>query len=291
MHVIVPKADGSPIEGVAWQDLSVVLAVLDSGSLGKAAVALRIGQSTASRRLVRLEGRLGGSLFDRTPEGLSPTALAWAIEPHARLIADQMADIERVVHGLEAAPAGRVRVAVVDGLAGHWLMPSLPEFLERFGDLEIDLLNGQSVVDLVRREADLAVRFVRPTAPDLVCKTLGVVEFAPYAAPGLARRDRYVALHDPAEMFQETQWIRMHGAATQVHTVTAWYDLFGAVRAGVGVGLLAPQVAEPEGLVRLDLPPVPSRKAYLVYHRALRDVPRIAAVRAWLIEVARTFFS
>ena len=280
-------------DGVPWEDLTVLLAALDHGSLNRAAAALRIGQSTASRRLVRLEERLDARLFDRTPEGLLPTALALSLAPHARLIAGHMGDIARLAHEQEAAPQGRVRLAVVDGLVAHWLAPRLPEFYAQHPAVDVDLITGHAVVDLVRREADLALRFVRPTAADLVVKTLGTVHFRAYAHPSIAPEpQRWVALLDPKAVFQETHWLNEQIAPTHLTRVSTWSALLAAIRAGVGAGLLSPLAAEPAGLVpvALDCAPVPSRTLYLVYHRALRDVPRVAVLRRWLVESAHQLF-
>jgi DNA-binding transcriptional LysR family regulator len=278
----------------SWQDLALLLAALDQGSLNRAAAALGVSQSTASRRLQRLEDGLGARVFDRTPEGLLPTALALELAPHARLIAGHMTDIQRLASGQEAAPSGRVRLAVVDGLAPHFMCPRLGSFYARFPQVQVDLLAGQAVVDLVRREADLALRFVPPSAPDLVSRKLGVIPLAPYAVPELALDpDKpWVALLDEQEKFLETRWLKAHTRPSRLTRVSAWSDLFEAVRCGLGAGLVSPLVAEPAGLVRVEgLPPVPGRELMLVYHRAMREVPRVAALRGWLIESAEQFFA
>lgn len=279
---------------LSWQDLALLLAALDHGSLNRAGAALGVSQSTASRRLQRLEDGLGALVFDRTPEGLLPTALALELAPHARLIAGHMTDIQRLASGQEAAPSGRVRLAVVDGLAPHFICPRLGSFYERFPQVQVDLLAGQALVDLVRREADLALRFVPPSAPDLVSRKLGVIPLAPYAVPKLAADPKraWVALLDEQEKFMETRWLKAHTQAARLTRVSAWSDLFEAVRCGLGAGLISPLVAEPAGLVRVaGLPPVPGRELMLVYHRAMREVPRVAALRGWLIQSAEQFFA
>ncbi|MFT5583976.1 MAG: DNA-binding transcriptional LysR family regulator [Cognaticolwellia sp.] len=279
---------------LSWQDLALLLAALDHGSLNRAALALGVSQSTASRRLQRLEDGLNARIFDRTPEGLLPTALALDLAPHARLIAGHMTDIQRLASGQEAAPSGRVRLAVVDGLAAHFLCPRLKGFYQRFPQVQVDLLAGQAVVDLVRREADLALRFVPPSAPDLVSRPLGQIPMAPYALPHLAADpDRpWVALLDDEERFMETRWLKEHTSPERLTRVSAWSDLFAAVRAGLGAALISPLVAEQAGLVRVEgLPPVAGRDLLLVYHRAMRGVPRVAALRGWLIQIAQDFFA
>lgn len=282
------------MDALAWEQLALMLAALEHGSLNRAAKALGIGQATASRRLGKLEDALGARVFDRTPEGLLPTALALELAPHARLIAGHMADIRRVAAGNEAAPQGRVRLAIVDGLVSAWLAPRLSGLFAQHPGIELDLVSGHAVVDLVRREADLALRFVRPSAPDLVMRRLGAIPMAAYARPELGPQpQRWVALLDPGERFSETRWLNAHAAEAQRLRVSNWADLFACARAGLGAALLSPLIAEPEGLVCVGdgLPPVPERALFLVYHRAMRDVPRIAAVRRWLVREVEGFFA
>ena len=282
--------------GASWEDLSVLLATLQHGSLNRAATSLQVSQSTASRRLARLEERLGGRLFDRTPEGLQPTALAHSLAAHAELIETHMADIDRLVERREAAPSGRIKLALPDGLASAWLIPKLHTFYEAFPDVSVDLVIGHAVVDLVRREADLALRFVRPTASDLVAARVGDIPLAPYVHPSLVGQPaadlRWIVFDDPDSRYIESQWVQQHIQPTKTQRVTLWNALFAAIEHGHGAGIVSPLVAEPAGLVQLpNLPPVPGSPLYLVYHQALRDVPRIAAFRGWFLDIAKSGLS
>jgi DNA-binding transcriptional LysR family regulator len=281
-----------PIEGVAWADLAVLLAGMRHSSLSQAAQALRIGQSTASRRLARLEARLGARLFDRTPEGLKPTQFALELAPHAALIEGHMADVERLAAEQEAAPRGRLRVALPDGLASHWLLPQLQGFFDRYPQVEVDCIIGHAVVDLTRQAADIALRFIPPTAPDLVARAVQRIQITPVVHPDLLdvpKADtRWLMLADPGRVFPETHWIEAHAQPRQTLTVTLWHALVAGLQAGLGAGMLAPMVAEQSGLVPVNWPhpPGPTHTLYMVYHRAVRDVPRIAAFRSWILEAA-----
>jgi len=284
------------LDGVAWEDLAVLLAGLEHRSLNRAAQALRIGQSTASRRLVRLEERLGVHLFDRTPEGLLPTDFTLRLEPLARLIEGHMADIARLASDQEMTPRGRVRLAMPDGIASGWLFPILHSFYAEYPQVSIDVVVGHAPLDLVRREADIAVRFVRPTQPDLVVHRLGHIHLVPFVHPDLAHipvpSQRWLVFDDPPAQFPETQWVQAHAPDARTMRISLWNALFSAVQNGLGAALLSPIIAEPAGLVRIgeDLPESPGREALLVYHRALRDVPRIRAFRQWLSAQGLAFF-
>jgi len=286
----------SILQGVAWDDLAVLIAAFDHRSLNRAARALRIGQSTASRRLARLETDLGARLFDRTPEGLRPTALAIDLLPHARLIEGHMADIARIAAGQETEPEGRVRLAMPDGFATAWLLPRLADFHARWPKVEVDLTIGHAVVDLVRREADVAVRFVRPTAPDLLLKTVGRLQMRGFARPELAKvpvdEMRWIQFDDPEHRFQETRWVDTQVRPRRTMRVSLWNALFAAACEGLGGAVLSPMVAEPAGLVEVGahLPPPEGRDVYVVVHRAVRHVPRIRVLVEWLQHTARQTF-
>lgn len=280
------------LDGVAWEDLAVLLATVKQGSVSAAARTLRISQSTASRRLARLESALSVRLFDRTSEGVLPTDFAERLVPLARLVEGNMADIARLAHGEEVHPRGRVRLALPDGVASAWLLPMLSEFYDRYPEVAVDLVIGHAVVDLVRREADIALRFIPPTSPDLRVRKLGCLAIEPYARPDAARSNpqemRWILFDDPDAAFVETQWVLQHVQPRWFMQVSLWNALFAAVSHGLGAAMLSPTIAQPAGLVRVceDLPPPPERVMYLVYHRALRSVPRVAVLRDWLVEKA-----
>ena len=282
--------DRSALSGVSWEDLAVLLAAAEHVSLSEAAAALRIGQSTASRRLMRLEAQLGTPVFDRTPRGMVLTAFGEALLPHAQLIAGHMDDIVRLASGQELHPRGQVRLALPDGMASTVLVPSLESLYARYPELGVDLISGAAVLDLVRREADLALRFVRPTQGDLLMQEIARVPLAPHIHPRLAGTPaqalRWLMLDDPGGGLMETRWIDDHIRPTRVMRISSWDALFAAAREGLGAAILSPMVAAPVGLLALpvDAPPVGERALFLVYHRALRDVPRVMAVRDWLLE-------
>lgn len=286
----------APIDGVAWEDLAVLLAGLEYRSLNQAAAALQIGQSTASRRIVRLEERLGAKLFERVPEGLRPTALAQSLEPHARKIEIHMADIERLARGQGAEALGPVRLAVPDGLAAAWILPELSGFFSRHPDIELTILESQSIADLLRHEADIALRVVAPTEPSLVSLKLGRLPLLPHAHPSIAESSerplRWVRLEDPTSAFVETRWIEENIAPRHPLVVSQWSSMLAALQAGLGAGLVHPRVARRAGLVPLSgsFAPGPSRTLYLVSHPAARELPAVAALRTWLLEAARAFF-
>jgi DNA-binding transcriptional LysR family regulator len=243
-----------------------------------------------------MEDALGARLFDRTPGGLLPTPALERVLPWAEQAMDALAQMKGELAGLERVPEGVVRVAVLPGVSRFLLAPALPRLLARHPGLAIELLPASAVVDLTRREADLAIRTVRPESGDLVIQRLATFRIAFMAAPELLGSRRKVALSqlpwlDFAEEMSgtpESTWRRAQVPVARVVLRSPDVEtLIGAARAGLG----ALAVAQPLGMAAgglVELPtaaPSPEGALWLVAHRALRHVPRVAVVWDW---VART---
>ena len=163
-----------------WDELAIVLALARAGSLSGAAERLGVNISTVARRLDGLEAKLHVHLFDRTPTGVVATEMAEALIPAAETMERAAADAMRVLAGRETEPEGVVRIAAPPGLANWIVAPGLVKLRARHPKLRIELLASVGYVDLTRREADLAIRAVRPQAGDLV--SVRLIEVAPVVA-------------------------------------------------------------------------------------------------------------
>ncbi len=163
-----------------WDDLRFFLALCEAGTLSGAARATRVEHTTVARRIDALETALGARLFDRFPKGWALTAAGTALVPHARKLEDDMHALRNVARGA-AEVAGVVRVSAPPALTACLLAPRLRTPLSRLPGVEIDLRAEARTTDLMRRQADIALRFARPTSPGLVTKLLAHVDYALYA--------------------------------------------------------------------------------------------------------------
>ncbi|HJP20726.1 MAG TPA: LysR family transcriptional regulator [Alphaproteobacteria bacterium] len=166
-----------------WDDVRFFLAVLESGSFSGAGERLRVDQTTVGRRLAEMEKRLGAKLFDRHGKGMRPTPAARGMSEQAGRMAAAAATIERRLSGIDGEMAGIVRIAVTEGLASGWLTPQLSDFQLAHPGILLEVISGDQPLDLGTREADVAIRLVRPEAPQIVVQRMGVMRFALYAAP------------------------------------------------------------------------------------------------------------
>lgn len=167
-----------------WDHYRSFLSVLQHGSLSAAARALRLTQPTLARHIEQLETALNGTrLFTRSPQGLSPTAMALRLKPHAETMAAAAAAAERATEGDAAALTGVVRISASDVIGAEVLPPILRDLRALQPGLAFELVLSNATSDLLRREADIAVRMTRPTQSALVAKRAGVVQLAFHAHP------------------------------------------------------------------------------------------------------------
>jgi DNA-binding transcriptional LysR family regulator len=286
---------------VDWDDLRLVLAVLRAGSLKGAATLLRVNVSTVSRRLDALEGELQQVLFDRTPEGTRPTEAATLLVPYAEQMEEAANRAALELEGLEAEPEGLVRITAPPGVAEHFVTPRLPALFRRHPKLRVELSSEVGYADLSRREADLALRASRPTSGDLVAIRLGVADYAVIAAPKMIRRlgnvrelrrSPWITYGSDLDHLPEVAWVLESIPHEQIvlrtNSITAQLE---AVRAGIGIKLEVRPFLSLSGLAELPMPKrcesieVPRGELWLVGHRALRSVPRVAATWEFLADI------
>jgi DNA-binding transcriptional LysR family regulator len=156
-----------------WDNARVFLAIYRRGTLRGAAAELQIDQATAGRRLAALEEALDARLFLRTPKRYVPTPAGdMALRAAERTEAGALA-LQRRMQGLDDRLEGTVSLACTNVVATVFLMPALSALRRRHPGLMVRMIASTQLSDLTRREADLAVRPVRPDAPDLIVRHLG----------------------------------------------------------------------------------------------------------------------
>lgn len=285
-----------------WDDVRVLLALARHGSLKRASASLGVNISTVSRRLDALEEAAGAHLFDRTSGGTLPTAAAEELLPFAERMEQAALSMTRVFEALEVEPEGTVRITAPPGLVDHFLAPALATLTDAYPRLRISVVSTIGYADLTRREADIALRLLRPATGDLVAKRLAthglVLVGAPAHAAALGRltdpaATRWVTWDEDLAHLPDARWVAEHVPSERIvlrtSSMTAQLE---AVRAGIGVMLAPMPYATLPALRAVELGPklqksvgaIPAGSLWLVGHRALRDVPRIAAVWRWIEE-------
>ncbi len=165
-----------------WRALQDVVTVAETGSLSAAARRLNVSQPTVGRRIEQLEEQLGALLFNRTARGLVLTKVGEGILDHAKQMEEGALAIERIATGANQELQGNVRISLIEDLGIQWIPQKLNEFHKEFPQLAIEVNIDNRNVDLLRREADIAIRLARPEQADLICRKVGMLHFGLYAS-------------------------------------------------------------------------------------------------------------
>ncbi|TCV94533.1 LysR family transcriptional regulator [Luteibacter rhizovicinus] len=249
----------------SWELLRSFLAVMREGSLSGAARSLGMTQPSLGRHVRELEAALGVSLFARSPQGLVPTDVADELLPHAEAMAAASASLHRAASGGRTDPQGVVRITASEIIGGEVLPAMLVPFRERHPGIVVELSLSNRTEDLLRRDADIAIRMVRPSQDALVARHVGAVKL------GLHAHRRYLETHgtprDLGELATHTligydeeqpyvRALRPEGMAYSRDDFALRTDsdlaALAAIRAGYGIGICQVALARRDAnLVRL----------------------------------------
>jgi len=288
--------------GYDWDDLKYFLACWRTGSLARAGRTLRVDQTTAGRRLAALEDSLGARLFERsarrmvlTPAGESLLEIAQAVEQGA-------IDLGRRASGADARVEGLVRVATSETLAVTFLARQLSSLHAAHPDIELELVTGATSLNLLRREADLALRAgPKPTQQSLIVRKLGRHPFALFASEEYRKRrpragragpldgHELIGYCDELASIPPVRWLEEHRAGVRVTLRTnSLLTAAEAARGGWGIAALPVFLGEHEpGLVRLGKEEIAFSDFWIVVHPDLRHAGRVRVVIEHLVGAMR----
>jgi len=275
-----------------WDDVRFFLAIQRAGSLSAAAGPLAVTQPTCGRRLAALEASLSLRLFDRTPEGLRLTsggatllAAATTMEESANALALRATVKDGDLEGV-------VRIGTSEFFACSFLVSALPEVREKYPGIRVELVLANTEADLLRREADIAIRFrpegYRPTPEVLVAQKLGDEPFLLYGTDAYLRRR--AAPSDPAVLADHevvvfsgrhpaSEWCaRAFRGATVVLSAPSMQVAGAAIATGLGLGVIPSRAARLMPHLRPLSPVVARGTGWMVVHPDLQQVPRIRVV-------------
>ncbi len=277
-----------------WNQIRAFLATVEAGSLSAAARALGVTQPTLSRQVAALERDLGVLLFERVGRSLSLTGAGRELLSHVRAMSDAAGRISIAAAGHSQAIEGLVRITASDLYAAHLLPQILQRLFEVAPGIQVEVVASNEVNDLMRREADIAIRHVRPDQPDLVARRCPDSTAHIYAATSyLDRAGRPTAPRDldgaPFIGFtNRNDAIIGEMAKRGIHLTEhnfKWLTLNGVVawemvRQGLGYGVMMRDIAAVSPEVETVLPalepiPVPT---WLATHRELHTSRRIRLV-------------
>jgi DNA-binding transcriptional LysR family regulator len=291
-----------------WDKLRIFQAAADAGSFTHAGETLGLSQSAVSRQVGALETDLGAPLFHRHARGLILTEQGEMLLSAVRDVVLKLDAVRSRLIDSRERPTGELRFTSTLGIGTYWLAPRLPEFVELYPEVQLQLLLSDEDLDLGMREADVALRLREPIQPDLIRRRLFTVHFHAYAST------EYLKKHPQPRSVADLDHHRLiaFGAPTATHLLYDLNSLLGlgrdaknprepqvsinnlgamvrAVENGVGIAVLPDYVIQPgSSLVRL-LPQaeMPEMDCFLVYAEEMKNVARVQAFRDFVVAAAQ----
>ena len=276
-----------------WNQLKAFLETAETGSLSAAARKLGLTQPTLSRQVAAIEQSMGVTLFERVGKSMALTPTGLDLLEHARAMGAAADALSLAATGSSQAVRGVVSVSATDVVASVLLPPLVKKLHDQEPGIAIDVIPSNALSDLLRREADIAIRHVKPEQPDLIARLVREATAHFYASESWVNAHGHPrSAEDAARLSfvgsdrsgQYLGYLRTHGLPLSEanfscyadHSVAHW----ALVRQGMGIGVMMEEIAlATPGMVRVldDLPPV-RFPIWLVTHRELRTSKRIRMV-------------
>ncbi|MER9606451.1 LysR family transcriptional regulator [Mesorhizobium sp. M0243] len=289
---------------IDWNLIKSFVAVAESGSLSAAARKLSASQPTLGRHIGELERALGVTLFRRGRHGYELTEAGSTLFERGKAVSEQANAFSLLALGSVEAIEGTVRIAASEVVAAY----VLPEMTMRLGieepGIEVEIVASNQVENLLRRDADIAIRMVKPAQNELMARKVCDIELCACAAksyldrrgPPLKPAD--LVDHDLVGFDRGDEIIRgftQHGIPVTRSSFRFRADnqivLWEAVRAGNGIGLGQEPLADRDPLIEKVLPdlPLPVLPVWLAMHRDVRTSVRIRRVVDFLHEELKRY--
>ena len=281
------------MDNLDWNQLKAFLETAETGSLSAAARKLGLTQPTLSRQVAAIERRMGVTLFERVGKAMALTPTGLDLLEHARAMGAAAEALGLSASGRSQAVGGVVSVSATDAVAAHLLPPLVRQLREKEPRIAIEVISSNALSDLLRREADIAIRHVKPEQPDLIARLIRQTAAHFYAS------EEWVRVHGHPRKAAEAAdlpfvgsdrsgqflaYLRRHGlplseanfSCYAEHSMANW----ALVRQGMGIGVMMDKIArDTPGIVQVfdEVAPV-IFPIWLVSHRELRTSRPIRVV-------------
>jgi len=280
-----------------WDDTRAFLAVARNGTLSRAAGEMDLGIATLSRRIERLEKCLKLPLFVRQQSGYQLTEEGRGLFEKAEAM-EATAVAFKSGSSSQSEPTGRVRLATAENLATGLILPALPEFSRQYPGITIELVTDIATANLHRRDADLALRMVKPERGNVSLRRLATLGYGLYCSQRYATQrapkrdsgsydnDAFITWSDTQSHLPAARWVeRVLQGRAPVLTTTSLSTQIAAAEAGLGLAVLPHFLALEAGLECVDADIGVDQSVYLVIQSDLAQSRRMRAVADFLVDL------
>ena len=282
------------MHGVDWNDIRYFLEVVRSGSVTQAASRLGVNHTTVSRRITALEDRLGKNLFERSGKSWIITPVAEQVVTFAESMGEDANNIERQILADSHELSGLLRVTAADHCIERLVMPTVRKFIQRYPQINLELVATADEVDLAAREADVALRGTDEPPPNLVGKRIARIGFAIYATRKLVEQvatdpdaDDIPCVTWVGDGHTRPTWIEKYFPRTKrIYRTTSASAMLVMAREGIGIASVACVLADPDPILhRVAAKYVePGPGLWVLSHVDLRTTARVRIFRDFLVE-------
>jgi DNA-binding transcriptional LysR family regulator len=279
-----------------WNDLRLFLVAAEENSVASAARAIGVVPSTLWRHLRKFESRMGTPLFVRNNRGYVLTDCGLTLREHARQVRALIMSASEQCATYEQ-PCGRLRLATSDALIPHIVAPTVKALRQTHPQLIVEVTISNSMADVERYEADLALRVTGQPPPNLIGRKMGELVFGIYGASATAdkakdlNKSQWVIPSERHKGFVTQTWLQEHyphaRIACQVDSMLA---LVGMIETGMGLGLLPRHIGKHRRMLReIDIDtPMPRLPLWLLHHPDMKNSKNIRVFAGALSPVVQS---
>jgi len=277
------------VNNVDWNLIRSFVAVAETGSLSGAARDLTTTQPTIGRHVTELEAALNLTLFHRNRRGMELAEAGLALMNHAKRMSETADSFVLAATGQSTKIEGPVRITASEIVSTYYLPKLLAELHVAEPELQIELVASDAVQNLLRADADIAIRMVAPEQGELIAQKIGDMEVGIFASDAYLARNGHPqsleALFSHTLVGQDRQTLIVNGITQMGFSVLredfsfrcdfqpAYFEL---IKRGAGIGFLSKALAKDAQLVALfPQLPIPSIPIWITAHRELRTSLRL----------------
>ena len=292
-----------------WEKLKIFRYVAQEKSFTHAGIKLNLSQSAASRQIKKLEEEIGVMLFHRHARGLLLTEQGETLLKYANDVFDKISSAENSLTTNKEKPQGSLRVTTTITFGSVWLTSYIDEFLEKYPEISLTLIVGDTELDLGMREADIAIRMSPPRQPDLIQRHLFTAHVGIFASKDYIEKNgapnsvedllkhRIVSYGDSTNVpFPGTNWLTNMLAKLDINfqpvfSINNIVGMIRAVESGIGIAALPTamvrQISSCSQILQdIEGPPV---EAFFVYPAELRATRRVTVFRDFILQKVKNF--
>ena len=282
-----------------WNHARAFFVTVEEGSLSAAAKALNMSQPTLGRQVSALEKELGVSLFERVGRGYEITRSGIELYEHVKAMGEAANILSLSASGRSQSIEGSVSISATDTMSAYTLPPLIQKLRQLEPGIQIELVSTNAISDLRKREADIAIRHVEPTHPELYFKKLKKSNAYLYATPGYLKKigpvqkvtdlkkADFIGFTNNHEYIAGLKTIGLELTPKNFHIFSDDHIFhWEMVKLGVGIGVMSEDVGAKENSVRRVIEKLPPIKFgnWIVAHRELKTNRRIRIVFDFLAE-------